>query len=54
MDQRKRTSSLVFLTLGMAFLAIGIGTDNIAFSYAAIAFVLIALVLNRRWFRPRK
>jgi hypothetical protein len=44
---------MIFLTLGMVFLAIGISTDNTAFSYAAIAFVLIAFVL-RRWFRPRK
>jgi hypothetical protein len=54
MDKRKRTSSMVFLILGMAFLAIGIGTDNTAFSYTAIAFVLIALVMNGRWFRSRK
>jgi len=54
MDQRKRRPSLVFLTLGMVFLTIGISTDNTAFSYAAIAFVLIAIVLRTRWFRPRK
>jgi hypothetical protein len=54
MDPRKRRPSIVFMTLGMAFLAMGITTDNTVFSYAAIAFVLIAIVLRTRWFRPRK
>jgi hypothetical protein len=45
---------MVFLILGMAFLAIGISTDNKAFSFAAIAFILISLVAGGRWMRPRK
>jgi hypothetical protein len=52
--QQKRRSGMVFLILGMAFLAIGFGTDNTAFSYIAIVFVLIALVLGSRFFRPKK
>jgi hypothetical protein len=44
---------MVFLILGMAFLAIGLGTDNTAFSVAAIAFVVLSLVLGGRWMRPR-
>ena len=45
---------MVFLILGMAFLAIGLVTDNTAFSVAAIAFVVLSLVLGGRWMRPRK
>ncbi len=47
-------ASGVFLILGMAFLVIGISTDNTAFSWAAVAFVLISLFLGGRWMRPRK
>ncbi len=50
----KRRASTIFLILGLVFLVIGIGTDNTTFSYAAIAFVLISLVLGGRWLRPRK
>ncbi len=50
----KRRYSTIFLILGLVFLAVGIGTDNTAFSYAAIAFVLISLILSGRWLRPRK
>ncbi len=54
MQLNKRNASTIFLILGMAFLAIGISTDNTAFSYAAIAFVLISLITGGRWMRPRK
>ena len=54
MARPKRGASIVFLILGMAFLAIGIGTNNTAFSAAAIAFVVLSLVLGRRWMRPRE
>lgn len=52
----KRRASTIFLILGLVFLVIGIGIgmDNTTFSYAAIAFVLISLVLGGRWLRPRK
>jgi len=54
MNLNKRKSSGIFLILGMAFLTIGIATDNTVFSWMAIAFVLISLVLGGRWMRPRK
>ncbi|HQV62636.1 MAG TPA: hypothetical protein PKV19_01450 [Anaerolineales bacterium] len=54
MQLNKRNISTVFLILGMAFLAIGISTDNTTFSYIAIAFVLISLITGGRWMRPRK
>jgi hypothetical protein len=54
MEQNKRRISMAFLIFGMAFLTIGIGTDNKAFSFAAIAFVLISLIAGGRWMRPRK
>jgi hypothetical protein len=44
----------MFLILGLAFLAIGISTDNTAFSWTAIVLVLLSLVLGGRWMRPRK
>jgi len=50
----RKNSSSVFLVLGLAFLAIGISTDQTAFSWAAIAFVVLSLVLGGRWLRPRK
>jgi len=53
-DQNKRRASSVFLILGLSFLVIGISTDNTAFSWIAIAFVVISLVLGGRWLRPRK
>lgn len=54
MKQNKRKASGAFLLLGMTFLTIGIATDNTAFTWAAIAFVLISLVLGGRWMRPRR
>jgi hypothetical protein len=53
MKPLKRYSS-VFLILGMAFLAIGIATDQTAFSWIAVAFVLISLLAGGRWLRPRR
>jgi len=53
-DQNKRRAASVFLILGLSFLVIGISTDNTAFSWIAIAFVVISLVLGGRWMRPRK
>jgi hypothetical protein len=54
MKQNKRKVSGIFLILGMTCLVIGIATDNTIFSWAAIAFVLISLVLGGRWMRPGK
>lgn len=53
MKPNKRLS-MAFLILGMAFLAIGISTDNKAFTWVAIAFVLISLISGGRWLRPRR
>jgi len=50
---RKNVSS-VFLILGLVFLVIGISTDQVAFSWIAIAFVVLSLVLGGRWMRPRR
>ncbi|WKZ45447.1 MAG: hypothetical protein QY302_06610 [Anaerolineales bacterium] len=50
----RKNSSLAFLVLGLAFLTIGLATDNTAFSWIAIAFVVLSLVMGGRWMRPRK
>jgi len=50
---RQRLST-IFLILGLACLAIGIATDQTAFSWIAIAFVVISLISGSRWLRPRK
>jgi hypothetical protein len=52
MNLNKRNVSMILLFLGMIALAIGISTDNDLFSYAAIAFVSISLILS--WRNPRK
>jgi membrane protein implicated in regulation of membrane protease activity len=52
--QNKRKISGYFLILGMAFLIIGFSTDNTVFSWLAIVFVVLSLVLGGRWMRPRK
>jgi hypothetical protein len=49
-----RRYSSVFLILGLAFLAIGIATDQTAFTWIAIAFVVISLISGGKWLRPRK
>ena len=54
MKINKRKTSGAFLVLGMAFLIIGIATNNTAFSWAAILFVLLSLLLGGRWLRPRR
>lgn len=54
MKLTKRSWATIFLILGMASLSIGLIMNNTFFSYAAIGFVLISLVLGGRWMRPRK
>ena len=54
MKQDRRRVLGVFLILGIAFLAIGIATDNTAFTWIAIVFVIISLLANSRWLRRRK
>ena len=53
-QQPRKRSSMIFLILGMAFLTIGLATDQTAFTWIAIAFVVISLVSNARWLRRRK
>ena len=53
-QQRRKRSSMIFLILGMAFLAIGLGTDQTTFTWIAIVFILLSLVAGGRWLRPRK
>jgi hypothetical protein len=50
---RKR-SSMIFLVLGLVFLTIGFATDQTAFTWIAIAFVLISLLAGGKWLRRRK
>ena len=50
----RKNSPTIFLVLGLAFLTIGLSTDNTAFSWIAIVFILLSLVMGGRWMRPRK
>jgi uncharacterized membrane protein HdeD (DUF308 family) len=54
MKQNKRKASGAFLILGMAFLVIGLSTDNTAFTWVSIACIVLSLVLGGRWMRPRR
>jgi len=49
-----RRFTSVFLILGLAFLAIGISTDQKAFTWIAIAFVVLSLLSGGKWLRRRK
>ncbi|MEO5887487.1 MAG: hypothetical protein ABIQ77_07480 [Anaerolineales bacterium] len=49
-----RRFSSIFLILGLAFLTIGISTDQTAFTWVAIAFVVISLLSGGKWLRRRK
>jgi hypothetical protein len=53
-QQPRKRSSAIFLILGMAFLTIGLATDQTAFTWVAIAFVVISLIAGGKWLRPRK
>ena len=54
MNPNRRRTSGIFLIFGIAFLAIGIATNNTAFTWIAIAFVLISLLANSKWLRRRR
>lgn len=54
MKQNRQKTSAVFLILGMVLLAIGLATDNTAFTWAALAFIVLSLALGGKWLRPRK
>lgn len=49
----RRRSATVFLILGLVFLTIGLATDQTAFTWIAIAFVLLSLVMGGKWLRKR-
>ena len=53
-QQPRKRLSMLFLILGMVFLTIGIATDQTAFTWVAIAFLLISLISGGKWLRPRK
>ena len=53
MKLNKRKTSGAFLIIGMVFFTIGLSTDNTIFTWIAIAFIVISLVLGGRWMRPR-
>lgn len=50
---KRKRSSTIFLILGLTFLAVGIATNQTAFSWIAIAFVLLSLILGGKWLRKR-
>ncbi|HET9908346.1 MAG TPA: hypothetical protein VFQ23_16985 [Anaerolineales bacterium] len=49
-----RRASPIFLVLGIAFLAIGLATDQTVFTWLSVVFLVISLVRGGRWLRPRK
>lgn len=51
---KNKRASTIFLILGLAFLTIGIATDQTVFSWIAVVFVLLSLLLGGRWLRKRK
>lgn len=53
-QQSRKKISTLFLLLGLAFLAVGVAIDQTAFSWLAIAFVLISLIAGGKWMRPRR
>jgi hypothetical protein len=52
MKINRRNLSVVFLILGMVFLAIGVGTHNNIFTWAAIAFIVISLAAGGGRVKP--
>jgi hypothetical protein len=52
-QRTRKRSSMIFLILGMMFLGVGLATDQTAFTWAAVAFVLLSLFLGGRWLRPK-
>jgi len=54
MNQNKLKPSSIFLMLGMILLVIGFSAENTIFSWLAIVFMLIGLIMSGKWLRPRK
>lgn len=50
----RKSIAPVFLILGMVFLIIGMSTNQEAFTYIAIAFAVMAFIVNSRFFRRKK
>jgi hypothetical protein len=51
--QPRKRSSAVFLILGLIFLTIGLATDQTAFTWIAIAFVLVSLISGGKWLKRK-
>jgi hypothetical protein len=49
-----KRASTIFLILGLVFLVVGLASDQTAFTWIAIAFVVISLVSGGKWLRRRK
>lgn len=49
-----RRSASIFILLGLAFLILGISTDQEAFSWIAIGLILAFLITNARGLRLRR
>jgi hypothetical protein len=52
-QQPRKRASMVFLILGMVFLTVGLATDQTAFTWVSIAFVLISLITGGKWLRKK-
>lgn len=49
----RRLLSMGLLVLGMAFLTLGLATDQTVFTWLSIVFVLISLVMGGKWLGKR-
>lgn len=54
MKTRLRTLSPILLLIGIILLAIGMYTNNTAYSWASAILILFSLFTGGRWMRPRK
>ncbi|MBI3175832.1 MAG: hypothetical protein HYZ25_19085 [Chloroflexi bacterium] len=54
MKTRLRTLSPILLLIGIILLAIGMYTNNTAYSWASAVLILLSLFTGGRWMRPRK
>lgn len=50
---RSRAVSTVFLILGMVFFVIGLSTDQNAFTWLAIGFLIAFLLSGNRWLKRK-